>query len=120
MNGKQAKRSRREASEIERVTEALLQAHDRLHKGDTEGAHLELHRGLMLPNLNGTSTIAPLGHLAKFDAAFLALTAKHGMQVSYLLVDEKNSAPERKRLISGGDADLCQYMDHQLRAAGGA
>lgn len=108
MSGRQAKAARRAARDD--VAEQILQAHDRLHKDDVSGCHDLLH-ALMCAGEPDT-TVAPLLGSQPFDEAFRALCTKTGARAVFVLID-----PDRPgRLISGGDAQLCAYVDERMRS----
>lgn len=113
-----ANRARRRRAE-RNIDELVLQAHDRLHKGDVGAAHELIHAALGLeePTLDD---VAPLGQRARFDEAFRELCIREGVRASYVLIDRVESegrALNRVRLCSGGDGELCQIVDDAVRAA---
>jgi len=108
MSGKVAKLERR----ADRLTEAVIQAHDRLHKDDVYGCHEMLHRALGSGQL--TSDVAPLSGLAGFDAAFRDLCMRSGVRASFVLATPAEDG--HTRLVSGGDAELDNMVTSAVRA----
>ena len=94
-------------------TEWALQAHDALHKGDVETCHETLHVMLGL-SPDETLPVAPLSAASPFDAEFRALCRKHNVAAAY--VADGGLTPGRgTRLLSGGEANLCAWLDGLLR-----
>ncbi len=115
MSDRQAKAARR--AERERLTEALLQAHDRLHRDDIEACHQVLHDALGIPTdtPHAGPDVAPLSQHLKFDQAFIQLCTRLRVRASYVLAAGQD--PEKgTRLLSGGDAQLAGYIDQHLRS----
>lgn len=111
MSGSTAKTARR----IARLTETIVQAHDRRDKDDVEACHAVLHQALGLNDgiVDGPDVVAPLGPRVPFDEAFRRLCIEHGARASYVLADRET--PQGTRLISGGDAELCAHVDRAMR-----
>lgn len=89
--------------------ENVLQAHDRLHKGDVEAAHELVHVALGLEE-EVEHEVAPLALSSAFDADFRALCVKYGAKASYILVDRYEEEKGGHRIISGGDGELCAAL----------
>lgn len=96
------------------MPELVAQAHDRLHKDDVPGAHGFLHRALGLDEPAEGEAWEPLLQHADWDADFRKLCLRHGVRAMFVLVDTVDDG-DRTRLVSGGDRDLCQHIDHELR-----
>jgi hypothetical protein len=95
--------------------ELILQAHDLLHKGDVKGAHEALHKALGVDN-DAPEASAPMAHRMGFDSAFRTACRKNGVRAMYVLVDSQD-ATGNARILSGGDAELCQFVDGAMRGA---
>jgi len=90
--------------------EAVLAAHDALHKGDAEACHELLHKAIQ--GAGNDLPIAPLGHLGGFDASFATACRKRGVRAAYIAIDPASrSADGRVRLIVGGDLELARFLD---------
>lgn len=115
MNGRRAKAARRAEpppvvdGEAERLREFVAQAHDRLHKGDTDAAHELLHGALGSGVYDGD--VPPLLGLAGFDEEFRRLCIAHGVRASFVALDPVTPG----RLLSGGDAQLDGYVNGAMR-----
>lgn len=107
MNGRAAKTDRR----VRRLQEALVQAHDRLHKDDVDACHEVLHAALGAGE--AMTDVAPLAHRSAFDAAFRSLCIAKGVRAAYVLIDSADG--DRARVLTGGDAHLCHVVDASLR-----
>lgn len=96
------------------TTEWALQAHDALHKGDEEACHLALHRALGL-DTSEELLVQPLTDGSPFDREFVDLCRRHNVRAAYVAagaeVEEKGT-----RLITGGEANMCAFLDQRLRA----
>lgn len=91
--------------------ELVMAAHDALHKGDTAAAHELLHKALGVDNdAEMNRQIKGLAHIAGFDHAFITACRKHSVRAAYVLIDPVHSTNGRARMISGGDAVICQAM----------
>jgi len=105
MSGRQAKAARKAA---EKATtnwkEAILQIHDRIHKGEIEAAHEMCHEALGSGRV--TSDVAPLGGgPAEFDRLFRELCISTRTKASYVAgvpVDDDGQI----RVLTGGDQEL--------------
>lgn len=95
------------------LLELVMQAHDQLHKGDTGKAHEMLHKAMGIDN-EAPLPAAPMAHTSKFDTAFRHLCREHGIKAMFILAD-KPDALGRSRIMSGGDAQLCNTFDRKLR-----
>lgn len=109
MSGRTAKAARRQ--EREHLVERIAQAHDALHKGDVDQAHEQLHAAM---GADGTLAVDPLADGERFDRAFRQMAAAHGVQAMYV---RAFGAPDERgtRLVSGGDAALCAFVDGAVR-----
>ena len=95
--------------------EILAQVHDLLHKANIKDAHELLHKAMDVDNSIELPS-APIAHRFDFDQAFRTACRKNGVRAMYVLVDTVD-ASGRARLLSGGDAQLCQMVDGAVRAA---
>jgi hypothetical protein len=111
VSGRQAKAARRR----DRLTEALLQAHDRLHKDDVDGCHEIIHAALGAGEL--PDDVAPLAQRAGFDREFQRICVEHGVRAAYVAVDSVDGNG-RARMLSGGEASVVAMIDRSLRAQG--
>lgn len=113
MSGSQAKAQRRE----ERFREALLQAHDRLHKDDPDSAHAVIHEAMGIRDhaTDDAHDVEPMADTATFDAAFRDLCTTHNVRAAY--VSAVSESERGTRLMSGGDADLSAFLDCAMREA---
>lgn len=116
MNGRQAKAQRRQTQrhqshEEQRLTELVMQAHDRLHKDDPDACHEILHVALG----TGYLDIDPLAHRSGFDAGFRALCTQHGVRAAFVMIDRTDETGQA-RLIGGGDAQLDALLAKALRS----
>lgn len=93
--------------------ESVMQAHDRLHKGDVAAAHELLHKALGVEN--EAPDTAPLAHRLGFDAAFRTACRKNGVRAAYVLIDSHSE--KGARIIAGGDAALCALLNRMLPGA---
>lgn len=111
MSGSQAKAARRE----QRFREALLQAHDRLHKDDPASAHAVIHAAMGIRDhaTEDAHDVAPMGDNATFDAAFRDLCVLHNVRAAY--VSAVSESERGTRLMSGGDAELSALVDEGVR-----
>lgn len=82
-------------SEPEVNKEAVLAAHDALHKGDVQTAHDCLHKALCLDN--GPLPIEPLAHVRGFEQAFVTACRKNGVRAAYMLIDPHHKPPAPAR-----------------------
>ena len=115
MNGRAAKTQRRQREGV--FVEALLQAHNALHRDDVDACHSVLHGALGVDDAI-PPTVAALTPYHRFDSDFRRLCTTLGVQASYVLA---GGMTERgTRLISGGDGDLCVAIDGALRAVEGS
>ena len=113
MSGSKAKADRK----IQRLTEGLAQAHNALHlePPDVDACHLALHRAAGVPDAYDVDHAAPLAQREGFDEAFRALCVQHRCQAAYVLADSVRE-DGATRLLSGGDAVLCEMVDRAMRA----
>jgi hypothetical protein len=93
------------------MTEAVMQAHDRLHKEDIDGCHELLHQALEAGELD-TGDVAPLADLAGFDADFRQICVRHNVRASFVAAQDVD---ERQRLLGGGNAQLAAFVGEALR-----
>lgn len=94
--------------------ELVLQAHDLLHKGMVTEAHEVLHKLLGVDN-DAPAEHQPIAHRRGFDMAFITACRKNGVRAAYVLIDSQGENG-MARLLSGGDAELCQIVDKAMRA----
>lgn len=106
-SGRSAKRDRK----VERLTEAVAQAHDRLHKDDVDGCHNLLHQALGSGEI--ISDVAPLADVQGFDQAFRDLCIRTGARASYVLA--MPAGEKGTRLLSGGDAEIDAFVTKAMR-----
>lgn len=99
------------------LKEFILQAYDLLHKGRVEEAHEVLHKALGVDN-DAPSDHKPIGHRSGFDHAFRTACRKNGVRAMCVLIDSVDQA-KGTRLLSGGDADLCEFVDRAVRSSNG-
>jgi hypothetical protein len=96
--------------------EAVLAAHDALHKDDVETAHQCLHAALCIDANTSELPIAPLAHVGGFDHGFITACRKNGVRAAYIMIDP-HAKPDngRYRLVSGGDQELSRVLDRTFR-----
>lgn len=94
--------------------ELVIQAHDLLHKGLVSEAHEVLHKLLGVDN-DAPAEHRPIAHRRGFDMAFITACRKNGVRAAYVLIDSQSESG-MARLLSGGDAQLCQALDKAMRA----
>lgn len=90
-----------------------MQAHDALHKGDTDEAHEQLHAAMGAGERD--LSVEPLRDGLGFDKAFRRLCVQHGVVAMYV----RSGEPDEDGLASlgsGGDGQLCTYVDAAIRA----
>ena len=99
----------------EDLLEICNQAHDELHKGNTQEAHELLHKALDGERLY-MLRVNPLLHRAAFDVAFRDASAEHGAVAMYILADNQTSEGQ-VRILTGGDAQLCIWVESIFKKA---
>lgn len=104
------KRARR--AERGRLLEVIVQAHDRIHKGQVDEAEEILHQALGAGDYDGD--VASLSQHHGFDEAFRRLCVARRLRAAYVLVGEMNVEEREVRLISGGDSILCALLDASI------
>lgn len=119
MSGSRAKANRRQSAAERKVallTEAVAQAHDRLHKDQVDQCHELLHQAMGAGFV--VSDVAPLteGGAAEFDTRFRELCVELQVQASFVAGYPAEGSPGMMRLMSGGDAWLAAQVDQAMRA----
>lgn len=112
MNGRAAKTDRR----VRRLQEHIAQAHDRLHKDDVDACHEVIHAAM--GSGQAPTDVAPLAHRAAFDAAFRSLCVAKGVRAAFVMLDSVDGEG-RARVVTGGDAEVCNVVDVSLRSIAG-
>ena len=95
--------------------EILAQVHDLLHKAKISEAHELLHKAMGVDN-DIKLPSAPIAHRFDFDQAFRTACRKNGVSAMYVLIDTVDQTG-KARLLSGGDAELCQVIGKLIRSA---
>jgi hypothetical protein len=94
------------------VLEHVAQAHDALHRDDIEEVHGQLHAALGREERELARP--PLMGYERFDRAFRDLAHAYGVVATYVRFDE-DAAPS-EQLVTGGNGDLCVFLENAVRA----
>jgi hypothetical protein len=98
---------------VEDLMEFCAQVHNQLHLGNVGEAHELLHKALAGERIDMV-TIAPFLQRLDFDAAFRTACRKNGAVACYVHLIREDG---KTRILTGGDADLCAWLDETLRRA---
>ncbi len=104
----------------ENMAEIVANAHDQLHKEQVEKAHELLHLALGVDNeSDAAEDLGLFVDKRSFDHAFRTACRKNKMRAAYVLLEKTDTAGKQVRIITGGDAGVCQVVDHVLRRGPG-
>lgn len=102
--------------QAEALKQAILEAHDALHKGDYKHAHDILHQALGIDGTELNLSNKPYYH--DFDHAFRAAVRKHNVAAAYVVIDLTPRPGEAGncRLLTGGHVDVCGVVHDMYKA----